>query len=302
MDYNIVFVTDANYLQHLCVTLVSLLENNKGKHFKVYILSNKMPASEYRKIETMAGPYSCELENIVVDDKIVEGLILSDHFTKAAYYKLLIPDSIREEKVLYFDSDLIVNGPISGIYDVDLGDFYLGAVESPIFNSHKELKMDINSKGFNSGVMLMNLNKWREGNISKKVIDFVRNNSSVIKSVDNCGLNSVINGNFMKFGPKYNLSEDLLDKTISVNYSVFTKEVLEDAQVNPVIIHYTGSLKPWQYLCQHPYKNLYWEYLRKTPFKEYRISGFTFKNVIEKNLPEGFKKPLKKIWNKCRHR
>ena len=38
---------------------------------------------------------------------------------------------------------------------------------------------------------------------------------------------------------------------------------------NPAIIHYAGPLKPWYSECNHPYKQLYYYYLNKTPWNDY---------------------------------
>lgn len=35
----------------------------------------------------------------------------------------------------------------------------------------------------------------------------------------------------------------------------------------PVIIHYTGSKKPWHYKSQHPWKHLYFRYLDMTQWR-----------------------------------
>jgi lipopolysaccharide biosynthesis glycosyltransferase len=72
------------------------------------------------------------------------------------------------------------------------------------------------------------------------------------------------------------------------------------------IIHYTGSSKPWHYRNKHPYKNLYWKYLKMTPFypffpedlyvkniiKNYFITPV--KNIIRSSVPGQVKKFIKK--------
>ena len=38
------------------------------------------------------------------------------------------------------------------------------------------------------------------------------------------------------------------------------------AVASPAIIHYTGYPKPWENTCTHPRANLYWRYLKQTPW------------------------------------
>ena len=37
-------------------------------------------------------------------------------------------------------------------------------------------------------------------------------------------------------------------------------------QRNPAVIHFTTEIKPWHYYCFHPEKDLYFEYLDRTPW------------------------------------
>jgi hypothetical protein len=56
---NIVFTADNNYMQHLAVTLISLLENNKSETFKIFIFSSDITNANKEKIEQLIAPYHC---------------------------------------------------------------------------------------------------------------------------------------------------------------------------------------------------------------------------------------------------
>ncbi len=295
-NYNIVFATDENYVQHLCVALVSLLKNNKDQFFKIYIINGGIPSQSYKNIETVVEGFQCELVNIIVDDGIFEKLITNHHFTKANYYRLLIPKFIQEEKILYLDADIVVNGTIENLYEEDIDDCYIGAVENPGFYRHSELKMDCNSSYFNSGVMLINLKKWKKDSLANKVIDFVENNPEVIKFVDQCGLNAVIDGRWKKLPLKYNQQAVIFEKDYDANYNCFLTEELTEAKQSPVIVHYTGSSKPWHYGNKHPYKHLYLKYLSMTPYRYSLPTDLTALNVLKWMVPKFVKRKLKRIY------
>jgi lipopolysaccharide biosynthesis glycosyltransferase len=53
--------------------------------------------------------------------------------------------------------------------------------------------------------------------------------------------------------------------------------------VNPVVIHYTGKSKPWQYMDRHPYKDKYYKYLDRSSWKGYRPEDATWGNFFRKN-------------------
>jgi lipopolysaccharide biosynthesis glycosyltransferase len=193
MIHNIVFATDQNYIRHLSVALISLLSTNKGLNFKIHIINGGIEKEAWQKLKQIIAGYKAELLDICIDDSIFEKLTTNHHFTKANYYRLLIPEFIAADKVLYLDADIVVNDSIEELYNTDLEDYYVGAVESPGFTGHAALKMAKNSKYFNSGVMLINNCKWRKKSLCNKVVNFVDKNEPAIQFVDQCGLNGVVN-------------------------------------------------------------------------------------------------------------
>ncbi|MBA2846979.1 lipopolysaccharide biosynthesis glycosyltransferase [Methanococcus maripaludis] len=281
MTFNIVFATDKNYIQHLGVAVCSLLENNKDSEFDIYILNNGIDTTQYKKLETIVSRYgNTKLINIEIDDSMFEKLITNCHFTKANYYRLLISYFVKKPKCLYLDADIVVNGKIDGLYCQDINEYYLAAVENPGFERHKELKMNENSKYFNSGVMLINILKWEQENLKENVVKFVFENKEAIKFVDQCGLNAIVNGQWKKIELKYNQQAVIFEKDFEKKYSCFSKEELENARKNPIIIHFTGSSKPWHFFNRHPYKSFYWKYLKLTPFRYYFPEDLKFKNLV----------------------
>jgi lipopolysaccharide biosynthesis glycosyltransferase len=297
MKYNIVFATDQNYIQHLAVALVSLLENNEELYFNIYIINGGIDKDKLNKLEQITYGYNCKLINIEINDSIFEKLVKNHHFTKANYYRLLIAEFIKEEKVLYLDADIVVNASIEYLYNENIDNFYIGAVDNPGFDRHDELNMTKTAKYFNSGVMLINVKKWKETNLLNNVISFVTEHSSAIKFVDQCGLNSVINGNWKQLELKFNQQAVIFDKNINYVFDSFSKNELNEAIKNPVIIHYTGSSKPWHFKNKHPYKRLYWKYLKMTPFNRYVSEDLTIINLLKWMIPNKIKEFFKKKLN-----
>ena len=220
-------------------------------------------------------------------------MVTNHHFTKANYYRLLISKFIEDDIVLYLDSDIVVNRSLKGLFDINLGSSYIAAVLNPGFHRHQELKMNLDSEYFNSGVMLINNKLWKIYNITDKVIKFVDDNQSVIQFVDQCGLNAVINGKWIKIPLKFNQQVVIFEKDFKEKYNCFADDELNEAKENPVIIHYTGSSKPWHFRNKHPYKHLYWKYLRMTPFKRYIPEDLTVLNAIKWMIPKSIKEFLK---------
>ena len=296
---NIVFASDRNYIQHLGAALVSLLFNNRELAFTVYIISSGMTPKDRRRIDEIVKGYNCEVRHLTVSDDLFVQLA-TEHpmYPKGVYYRLLIPSLIDEKKVLYLDSDIIVNGPIRELYDTDLGDAYAGAIEDPGFDRHDKLRMDRSSRYFNSGMMLINLAKWKESGLQKKVIDFIEHNPDAIWFPDQCGLNSIINGKWKKVPLRFNQQSSIFSEGFDEKFDCFSREELQEARTKPVIIHYTSGSKPWHFSNRHPYKSYYWKYLKMTPYRHAIYSDLRpmhlLKSMIPKNLKSAIKKVLKK--------
>ena len=115
----------------------------------------------------------------------------SDRYSQAAYYRLLVPIIIGENKIIYLDADTLVLKDITNMYELKLKDNYaLGFLDySKGYRREKRYHNYIND-----GVMLLNLKKIRN---DKKIYDL---------------LNMTVNGT--------KLPKD--DQTI-INYSFYPK-------------------------------------------------------------------------------
>jgi len=296
---NIVFATDRNYIQHLCAALVSLLVNNRELSFTIYIISSGMTRKNHRDIDKITKGYTCQIRHITVSDDLFVRLA-TDHpmYPKGIYYRLLIPSLIDEKKLLYLDSDIIVTGSIKDLYEQELGDAYVCAIEDPGFDRHRQLGMDASSRYFNSGMMLINLSRWKQTDLQKKVIDFIENNRESIWFPDQCGLNSIINGQWKKVPLKFNQQSSIFSDGFDEKFDCFSPEELREARTNPVIIHYTGGSKPWHFRNKHPYKSLYWKYLKMTPFRHAIYSDLRPSHLVKSIIPKEIKTTIKKFLKK----
>lgn len=296
---NIVFASDRNYIQHLSAALVSLLVNNRELAFTLYIISSGMTPKDRQRIDEIVIGYNCEVRHLTVSDDLFVTLA-TEHpmYPKGIYYRLLIPSLIDEKKVLYLDSDIIVNGSIRELYDTDLGDAYVGAIEDPGFDRHDKLRMERSARYFNSGMMLINLAKWKESGVQKKVIDFIEHNPDAIWFPDQCGLNSIINGKWKKVPLKFNQQSSIFSEGFDDKFDCFNKEELQEARTKPVIIHYTSGSKPWHFRNNHPYKSYYWKYLKMTPYRHAIYSDLRPAHLLKSMIPKDLKSAIKKVLKK----
>ena len=130
---------------------------------------------------------------------------------------------------------------------------------------------------FNCGVLFLNLKKMREEQIPQKILRYVAD-SPILFSADQDAFNAILDGDFGVLKPKWNTA--VLSKGIMTGYS---EEDFMEAYESPGIIHITGSVKPWHYMCMHPMRKKYLYFRKMTPYGKCHEIDKNFKNILRKN-------------------
>lgn len=249
---HIVAVSNDRYARYTAVMFNSLLENTSSA-VDLYIIGN-LSKDNQQKLNQSVHRFGVTITFFPVSESTFQGFRTYSYFTKEAYYRLLIPMLLDENinRAVYLDSDIIVHQDIKDLWISDLKDKYLGAVQDVgrcARRSRKRLLSIPKSCGyFNSGMMLLDLRKWREHNLADKVIDYARNNPQKLKSIDQDALNAVLCQHWKSLDPKWNYITARIRKRKYIN--------------KPAIIHYTGKKKPWNHY--HPLKSIYMKYYQIT--------------------------------------
>lgn len=265
-QFNVCYCLNDGYVDYCCVSIVSLLENNKEK-IQIHILTDELTELSKKKLKYITDKYNAQLLIYKVDDSKIEGQNMT--WSKYAWYRLQAHELIRHEvkKILYLDVDTIVDGDLSEIFATNLDSRAIGAVPDvrTIFDSsYKRVGYDKSKGYFCSGVMLMNLDYFRQFGISDKVLQFAKDNPERINFPDQDALNYVCQDIKIELPLKYDILLPYFDnKRFMSTYRKEVKESLED----PRIIHYAGC-NPWKYESEHHYfEDKFWEYASLLPFK-----------------------------------
>ncbi len=108
-------------------------------------------------------------------------------------------------KMLYLDADVMALADIAELYDIDVNDVELAAVLDKVGHFW------ITEQYFNSGVLLLNLDKIRESGLFKKCVDFCRERKLIM--CDQSALNKFVTDK--KILPyKYNEQRDIQEDTV----------------------------------------------------------------------------------------
>lgn len=269
----IVVTVDEHYVQHLAVMITSLFENNQGLGFHIFVFSDGISNTSEKKLTNLCDKYHQKLTFETINTTIFQNFKISDHISYATYFRLLVFSQLpsKIEKILYLDTDLIILKSIKELWQIDIEDKIIGAVAQPS-SLLEVLNIPHGFLYFNCGVMLINISLWRKQNITEKTLKFISNYPEKIRYWDQDALNAICYDSCFYIDKRWNMQQG----------DFFSKK---DAKVNyqsAVILHFTGTSKPWQYMNKHPYKREYYKYLKKTPWYYYQPEDKTIGNFLRK--------------------
>lgn len=275
---SIAMATDDNYVYPTIVAITSIMEHaEKDENYDFYILlSNSLSYKSKNDILSLQNTYqNCKIKLIDMNEDN-KNYKTSGHITLAAYFRLKLPSLLPNlEKILYVDVDIAVNKNIANLYNIDLSNYYIAAVDHPRCNAIGMGRKFLISVGIkdnpvyvNSGILLMNLKKMREDSIEEafyKSIEKNKNNKDW-RQHDQDIINEVCNGKIKLLPLKFNAMQHFYGKYNDLKYPI-PEEEWNEAYSDPVIIHYSSPKKPWKD-TNIPNAKIWWEYAAKTPFLE----------------------------------
>ena len=192
-----------------------------------------------------------DLDEAPVFNELVRFLPHSRRLTKVIYARLMIDRLLDPgiERIIYLDCDMLVRDAIEQLYDVDMVGKPIAAVRDTygaFIVGGRDLMMnrdlfDIADPYFNSGMLLIDLPRWRAADVLGRLDLAIRDGTMARLYYDQDFLNLVFKNDWAMLPPRWN--------TIDAR---FAHEGLD-----PAIVHYTGPQKPWQLIAFVAFRRLY---------------------------------------------
>lgn len=257
---HIFYACDGNFARYAAVSVRSLIDNaDSGRSYHIHVLSSGDMSEKERTLFTCFDSESVSVSFESVESELSalsELLPIRDYYTKTTYFRLFIADMFPSlKKAIYIDSDTVVTGDISRLYDTDIGDCLVGAcheqamLQTEEYGRYVETVCGIDRElYFNAGVLLINCEQFRKRRIVKGFTELLAQyNFTVTQDEDYLNV----------------LCKDRvywLDS--SWNTEMFGVLPCKEEDIN--IIHYIMTSKPWHYAdCRM--SEPFWRYAALTP-------------------------------------
>ncbi len=271
----LVFAIDRAYRKPLAAALQSFLAHHDSAGYRVAVLHKTLrPGDE----ATLGGHF--KKQGLALDFIRVErdfsAIKVGHHFHEVIFYRLLIPELFPDlDRALYLDADILFLASVDELFALDLGAHDLGAVPThAVAGVPPHLRGEL-ARYYASGLLLMNLPRFRAGNYAERMLEFLRTRRYEMPDQD--ALNYV--------------ARDCLELPARWSYeTAFFREAVADAALRlegeaAKIVQFSTGDKPWHLGNRHPLRPLFWRYLRMTPYRRTLPSKFTPVNVLKTALP-----------------
>lgn len=269
---HIIVCPDNSYTMPCGVMLCSLFENNKAEDICIHVITSDIYTQDNKNLLIdIANKYGQAMLFHTIDDRVLSNIPLGQDFQVkipiVTLYRIFIADLISSDidKVLYLDSDIIVSGSLTSLYKTNVDKYAVGAVIDTYNNNilvYNNLRYPPSVGYFNAGVLLINLSYWRDKDVNNRCMEFANNNPERLKFLDQDILNYVLRDEKLWLPIRYNVQTHFLYKEPNISWEY--EDELQEATSKPVVLHFTGSHKPWFIGYNHPYRNEFFKYRNLT--------------------------------------
>lgn len=286
----VVLASDNNYVPMLTTTVYSMLQNaSKDYRYDIVVLHRDISGENQGEMSRFFAQFAgvtlrfCDVSEIIADYNLSTN---NPHISVETYYRFLIQKLLPfYDKVLYLDSDLVVNGDVSELFSTYLGDNLLAAVRDIDFAGNvnmkngKRLDYAKNVLGmrqpfdyFQAGVLLLNTRAMRDLHPIEKWLELASDDRYIYNDQD--VLNACCEGRVTFLAYDWNVMIDCGNRINNV-FAYAPAPMLDafmDSRCHEKIVHYAGFEKPWK-MSSCDRSELYWSYARDTPFYEKLVAN-----------------------------
>jgi lipopolysaccharide biosynthesis glycosyltransferase len=286
-EINLVMCIDHDFVVPLAVALASLDSVSKADSVHVHVLHPGIKADTRNRV--LSGLSAIQVSWLSLDDTSVRGAFYSEFLSSASLFRLLLDDLLPPyiQRVIYLDADTLVVNSLASLYHTELDQKIIGAIQdanSPwaagaLGPNWRELGLEPSLHYFNSGVLLIDIERWRQEAVGSRCLELLRKYRP--RWGDQDALNTILAGKWLELPLRWNIQTGYLTGD-SPGWALWRSDV-ESAITDPAIIHYTERDKPWHFSSEHPRTEEWFSWLdttawsgwRPSPPKESRLESLT---------------------------
>jgi len=271
-------VADDRMIAPLGVTLTSILERSKAS-FDITVVLDNVGQPDIGRLQGLAESFGQTIRLVEPEFKQLYANAKSNQWvTKAAYYRLHMADFLPKEakKAIYLDCDILCLGDLEELWHESLDGQPVAAVYDPTVTEVTEMGLeyeligtDLKDGYFNSGVMVVDVEQWREEGVAGHISRHIQENPKFGRFHDQSRLNAYFTRRWKRLPLRYNLQARMMGIQLP-GLEPTDERLLRASIADPMLVHFNGPCKPWQGRLVNPFKRDYIEVWRRSLWRDWR--------------------------------
>lgn len=273
----ITYITSDEYAPYAGISLTSLFESNKDiEYIKVFMCVYDISELNKKKFLSTAHKYGREVEFIYINnfiEKLESQYGIGKFNGSCIGYSRMFPTHIfpkEVDRILYLDSDTVIIGDLSELYETPMVNTALLMAENIDFELYPEslppnecVATKKSGKNFNTGVILFDIVNYKRYGVEEILKNELLKSDRYAfaeQSISNiCIPKNIIGHMHLKYNyflhtkPRRELGE-----LINIYSRVYNMEELKESTNCPIVIHYLGfQCRAWFKECRSSMKKEY---------------------------------------------
>ncbi len=262
------------------VTVASMAANLRpGAEIDLYLLEDGVPAETRRSLEETWRSLPVRAHWITPDKSLLMDRVPLGGYAgvPATYFRILAAELLPADlsRIVYLDIDLLVLGDVAELWLHPFdGQAALAVQLRPSLAVSLDLRppecrIDEDTPAFNAGVLVINLEAWRQERLGARALDFAERYRERFRSWDQDALNCALIGRWGRLPLAWNYRPEAIVLP-AWRPSGYTAREAAEAARQPKIVHFAGADKPWDPGGDHPWAKQYFAYLDQTSWAGWR--------------------------------
>jgi lipopolysaccharide biosynthesis glycosyltransferase len=250
----IAIATDDRYAMPAAASVRSVIDTlEEGTTLETAVLSCDLSNESRERLLASWDDSRCSVRFVDVDAEPFTDLPVTSPVnttvTRATYLRLTLSELLPADwsRVIYLDVDTITRRPLTQLWRTDLAGRVIAAVRDgyiPMVSSRhglarwQELGLDPDQAYFNTGVLLIDVDRWRGRDVYRHALDYLRAYRDDVRLFDQDALNAVLHDSWLPLDATWNVTGYWHNPARRAGrYAT----ILQDAHIR----HFAGPRKPW---------------------------------------------------------
>lgn len=253
MTVDFLLVSNDNYVKYLGICTYSVMYNMcpVAEKVRIFVMDCGITeknrekllrqAAKFRNAELLFFDITGELNRIAPK--------IPTNWNRAIYGRLFLDAAVREygvKRLVYLDCDLLMNRPVTVLFTLPLdGKCLAGVADGEGLRRMKALGIDLCHTYINSGVLVIDTQRWTELDASARIVEFINGFQDRLVYPDQDAINYVMQDEIKVIEPRYNMLWMICERDIPKmlkycdNY-IYNEEQTRVALYNGSVYHFAG--------------------------------------------------------------